>query len=223
MKKTGLGVAPAWHWYFDRSVPEMVDKIELNDDGLWDMRVSLKGGETLEYLLDYNPENIEGSEIIPPITDITPPEAKIHFNTNEGKIEIVGIDDITENPQVNEEKNCTKEKKGKCLNKEYIYTITDNAGNTLKLWMEKIIHKSNILVRIKKIQYNEEEQIQTKASLHYVWKRNQDNAIKFLSQVLKDSQNFVLNANYHLSKDGTKISGYDWTNDQGRLIWFNSH
>ncbi len=50
MKKTGLGVAPAWHWYFDRSVPEMVDKVELNDDGLWDMRVSLKGGETLEYL-----------------------------------------------------------------------------------------------------------------------------------------------------------------------------
>jgi hypothetical protein len=50
MKKTGLGVAPAWHWYFDKLVPETVDKVELNDDGLWDVRVSLKGGETLEYL-----------------------------------------------------------------------------------------------------------------------------------------------------------------------------
>jgi hypothetical protein len=50
MKKTGRNVAPAWHWYFDGSVPEKVDRVELNDDGLWDVRVSLKGGKTLEYL-----------------------------------------------------------------------------------------------------------------------------------------------------------------------------
>ena len=64
------------------------------------------------------------------------------------------------------------------------------------------------------MQYNEDEQIQTKVSLHYVWKKDQDNTIKFLSQALKDSQNFILNANYHLSKDKTKISGYDWINNQ---------
>ncbi|MCK5405901.1 MAG: hypothetical protein KAJ37_00545, partial [Candidatus Krumholzibacteria bacterium] len=50
MKKTGRGVAPSWHWYFDKLVPEVVERVELNDDGLWDMRVSLKNGETLEYL-----------------------------------------------------------------------------------------------------------------------------------------------------------------------------
>jgi hypothetical protein len=49
LKKTGFAVAPAWHWYFDESVPEAVDKVELNQDGLWDVRVSLKGGREMEY------------------------------------------------------------------------------------------------------------------------------------------------------------------------------
>ena len=171
-------------------------------------------GETLEYLLDYNPENIKESEITPPIIDTTPPEAKIYFNVNEEAIKIIGTDDITEDPQVNKEESCIKEASGECLKKEYIYIITDNVGNTLKLWMEKVTHKNNILVRIKKIQYNEDEQIQTEVLLHYVWKKNQDNIINFLSQVLKDQQNFVLNANYHLTKDETKISGYDWIDNQ---------
>jgi hypothetical protein len=50
LKITGLDVVPSWHWYFEKSVPEVVDKVELNDDGLWDVRVSLKGGKTLEYI-----------------------------------------------------------------------------------------------------------------------------------------------------------------------------
>ncbi len=79
--------------------------------------------------------------------------------------------------------------------------------------MEKIIHKNNVLARIKKIQYNEDEQIQTKTSLHYVWKKKHDN-IKFLSQTLENHRSFILKGVYHLKKDKTKISGYDWTNNQ---------
>ncbi|MDH3216487.1 MAG: hypothetical protein OEN01_09380 [Candidatus Krumholzibacteria bacterium] len=49
LKKTGATIAPAWHWYFEDMVPESVDKIELNDDGLWDIRVISKGGKQTEF------------------------------------------------------------------------------------------------------------------------------------------------------------------------------
>jgi hypothetical protein len=51
-RKTGMIVAPAWHWYFGDMVPESVDKIELNDDGLWDVRIQAKNGKQLEFLQD---------------------------------------------------------------------------------------------------------------------------------------------------------------------------
>jgi hypothetical protein len=50
MKKTGAEVAPAWHWYFEDMVPELVEKTEINDDGLWDVRVSSKDGKTVEFV-----------------------------------------------------------------------------------------------------------------------------------------------------------------------------
>ena len=44
VKKTGFQVAPAWHWYFSGMVPDSVVNVELNQDGLWDIRVvSTKG------------------------------------------------------------------------------------------------------------------------------------------------------------------------------------
>lgn len=51
-RKTGSMVTPAWHWYFGDMVPESVAKVELNDDGLWDLRILSKGGQQLEYLQD---------------------------------------------------------------------------------------------------------------------------------------------------------------------------
>ncbi|UCH83006.1 MAG: hypothetical protein JSW50_11110 [Candidatus Latescibacterota bacterium] len=43
-KKTGPAVAPCWHWYFDDAVPETVSKVELNDDGLWDVKIVTSKG-----------------------------------------------------------------------------------------------------------------------------------------------------------------------------------
>ena len=39
VKKTGFQVAPAWHWYFSDMVPDSVLKVEVNHDGLWDIRI----------------------------------------------------------------------------------------------------------------------------------------------------------------------------------------
>jgi hypothetical protein len=44
LKKTGFQVAPAWHWYFADMVPDSVVNVEVNRDGLWDVRfVSTQG------------------------------------------------------------------------------------------------------------------------------------------------------------------------------------
>ena len=43
-KKTGPAIAPVWHWYFNDAVPETVSKVELNDDGLWDVKIVTTGG-----------------------------------------------------------------------------------------------------------------------------------------------------------------------------------
>jgi len=50
LRKTGYDLRPAWHWYFAKDVPETVDKVELNDDGLWDVRITFKGGNTLDLI-----------------------------------------------------------------------------------------------------------------------------------------------------------------------------
>jgi hypothetical protein len=44
IKKTGPAVAPCWHWYFDDAVPETVTNLELNDDGLWDVKIVTNKG-----------------------------------------------------------------------------------------------------------------------------------------------------------------------------------
>jgi hypothetical protein len=50
LRKTGYDLRPAWHWYFAEDVPEKVEKVELNDDGLWDVRITLKNGNILEFI-----------------------------------------------------------------------------------------------------------------------------------------------------------------------------
>lgn len=52
MRRAGMDVAPAWHWFFADVVPEDVEKVELNGDGLWDLRVTTKDGTKLEFLQD---------------------------------------------------------------------------------------------------------------------------------------------------------------------------
>jgi hypothetical protein len=50
LKKTGFQVAPAWHWYFENMVPDSASRVELNGDGLWDVRISMKGGKAEDYI-----------------------------------------------------------------------------------------------------------------------------------------------------------------------------
>jgi hypothetical protein len=52
IKKTGTVVAPAWHWFFVDMVPEEAANVELNNDGLWDVRISGKNGAVVEFVQD---------------------------------------------------------------------------------------------------------------------------------------------------------------------------
>lgn len=39
-----------WHWYFDDAAPDSARTVELNDDGLWDVRIFFSGGKTADYV-----------------------------------------------------------------------------------------------------------------------------------------------------------------------------
>lgn len=43
-QKRGSTISPAWHWYFDDFAVDSLEAVELNDDGLWDIRVTDTGG-----------------------------------------------------------------------------------------------------------------------------------------------------------------------------------
>jgi hypothetical protein len=52
LKITGSENAPAWHWYFEDMVPDSVVKTEINQDGLWDVRIVPKHGKAMEFVQD---------------------------------------------------------------------------------------------------------------------------------------------------------------------------
>ncbi len=52
LKKTGGFLSPSWHWYFENMVPEKVENVELNDDGLWDVQITGKNGEVEAFTQD---------------------------------------------------------------------------------------------------------------------------------------------------------------------------
>lgn len=43
---------PAWHWYFSNAAPDSVAAIDINRDGLWDMRAYMAGGATQDFIQD---------------------------------------------------------------------------------------------------------------------------------------------------------------------------
>jgi len=43
---------PVWHWYFDKAAPDSVTAVDINRDGLWDARVYMAGGKTVEFIQD---------------------------------------------------------------------------------------------------------------------------------------------------------------------------
>jgi len=52
VKKTGAAASLAWHWYFGNMVPEKVEKHELNEDGLWDLKITCTNGDVLQFIQD---------------------------------------------------------------------------------------------------------------------------------------------------------------------------
>jgi hypothetical protein len=50
LKRIGGQAAPSWHWYFDDVAPDNVQPVEINEDGLWDVQVTMAGGQVREFL-----------------------------------------------------------------------------------------------------------------------------------------------------------------------------
>jgi hypothetical protein len=43
---------PVWHWYFNNAAPDSITNVDINRDGLWDVRVYMAGGKTVDLLQD---------------------------------------------------------------------------------------------------------------------------------------------------------------------------
>jgi hypothetical protein len=43
---------PTWHWYFDDGVPDSARAVDINEDGLWDVRIWMNDGSEREFLQD---------------------------------------------------------------------------------------------------------------------------------------------------------------------------
>lgn len=43
---------PVWHWYFAEGAPDSIAPADINRDGLWDARVYMTGGKTVELIQD---------------------------------------------------------------------------------------------------------------------------------------------------------------------------
>jgi hypothetical protein len=43
---------PVWHWYFNNAAPDSITNLDINRDGLWDVRVYMAGGKTMELQQD---------------------------------------------------------------------------------------------------------------------------------------------------------------------------
>lgn len=41
-----------WHWYFEDVQPKTIERIELNEDGLWDIRITTSDGTRLDLIQD---------------------------------------------------------------------------------------------------------------------------------------------------------------------------
>lgn len=174
---------------------------------------SITVGTTQEYNLNFDSEN--ASDTTMKIKDEMPPEANIYFDKETDNLVIKGVDNITVDPLVSEVENCLFKIFSKCLAKEYIYTISDSASNTLRIWIDKNKNNQSIIASIKKMQYNDSEAQKINTRIIYVWSEDKKNGdIKFLSQTINNPKNFFLEALYKRVDNKTKIVGYDWEGKQ---------
>lgn len=51
LQKYGSDERPVWHWYFPENAPDSVAAVEINEDGLWDVRMFV-GKDTRDYVQD---------------------------------------------------------------------------------------------------------------------------------------------------------------------------
>lgn len=50
LKTIGGQAAPSWHWYFSDAAPDNVQPLEINEDGLWDVRIIMADGQARDFL-----------------------------------------------------------------------------------------------------------------------------------------------------------------------------
>ncbi|MEA1993054.1 MAG: CARDB domain-containing protein [Euryarchaeota archaeon] len=146
------------------------------EDGIYNVYAVIDPENAVSESAEYNNKTFKQFTI-----DRRPPEANIKFNTETQDIEVIGVDNIDENVDVSYEEYTEKftgkhgknkmddlfdeiEDFGVPFNKikrmrcrtYRIYTLTDDAGNTLKMKMLYLKLRRVIYTKIVELSYNEE-------------------------------------------------------------------
>lgn len=122
-------------------------------------------GEIEEKTIEIVGEKIVGEDVTGQVKDEIAPEAKISFNPETEKIDIVGIDNVPGNVSVSLSQQIDKRQK---ITQTAI--LTDSAGNNTTLVLEKKKDKDHrIEISLVSIAYNGEIQEVSNASLTYKW------------------------------------------------------
>lgn len=181
------------------------------------------------------------AEITVPKTDEIAPEAKIQFNAQTQKLEIVGVDSVSQNvtvvladqPVIKKSNAHAKKIKAwfsewslRNKDKNYVTTVatlTDEAGNITNLVFVKTKdHKGYVSFGLKSIAYNGVESAFAKNLAQYKWQLNKKNQYTQTATHF-DLENTRLESHYLLKKDQTwlmekpKELGDDASDDNSEL------
>ncbi len=165
--------------------------------------ISTEGNTTLQYSSTDMAGNIEGTKSQEVKRDTIAPEGKISFNTVTHKLDIIGMDALSENTvvQVIEQPDMTvtspKVKKIKSWfsrwfqkNKKHLpnmlAVITDDAGHTTSIAFEKTRDRdSRLFMTVQSIAYDDAEATPINGALQYKWQLNKGKSYTLFASYVK--------------------------------------
>lgn len=154
-------------------------------------------GYTATYNINFDGANATNTITRP--SDEISPEATVSVSSTDQGLDIQGVDDTTVNPTVSFVEQ----------DKETIYQIKDEAGNTTQLVFKKIKQeKRELEAKLKSIQYNNSEIVTfPETELKYKWLVNKKTGeLKELEQKIKSKGTFEIKAKYSYKKNETEIN-----------------
>lgn len=122
--------------------------------------------------------------------DKTPPEAGIHFDPLAKNLIFTGADNLSDVT---------------VMDAGGVVTLTDEAGNTTKLYLQEKDRKRSLRAELLKISYNDTEETINRNRFRFNWSYDKNGQLKELNQTLRSKKEFTISLEYNAKKNITHI------------------